>query len=41
MIEYSEWQKSLIHELLFKAEMNKARDVILAKGFDLNQLHGD
>jgi hypothetical protein len=39
--EYSEWQKSLVHEPSFKDQVEIARDVVLAKGLDLNQLHGD
>jgi hypothetical protein len=39
--ECSEWEKTLVHKSSFKAEVEKARDVVLAKGLDLNQLHSD
>jgi hypothetical protein len=41
VVEYSEWLKSLVHQPAYKAQVDKACEVVLANGFDLNQVHGD
>lgn len=38
--DYCAWQQSRVHESL-KAEFRKARDMVLAEGLDLEQVHED
>ena len=39
MKEYSEWQQLQVDNELQKAEYQKARDIALNNGFDLEQIH--
>jgi len=39
--EYSDWQQSKVGDHMLKAEFQKACDVALADGLDLEQLHMD
>ena len=39
--EYSDWQQSKVHEEILKVEFQKACDVTLADGLDLEQIHED
>jgi hypothetical protein len=38
---YSDWQQSKIGDKTLKAEFRKAREVILAEGLNLEQVHKD
>jgi hypothetical protein len=39
--EYSDWQQSQVSDQTLKAEFQKACDIALADGFDLEQIHKD
>jgi hypothetical protein len=39
--EYTNWQKSQVHSQTLQAEFQKACDVALTHGFDLEQIHED
>lgn len=39
--EYSTWQQSRVSREILKADIRKARDLALANGLDLQQVHGD
>ena len=39
--EYSEWQKLFVQDASSQDQVDKACEVVLAKGLDLNQLHSD
>jgi hypothetical protein len=39
--EYSDWQQSRVSSEVLKDDIRKARDLVLANGLDLKQIHGD
>jgi hypothetical protein len=39
--EYSDWHQSRVSSKILKDHIKKARDVALANGLDLNQIHED
>lgn len=39
--EYSDWQQSRVSSEALKDDIRKARDLVLANGLDLKQIHGD
>lgn len=39
--DYSDWHKSRVEDPSYKAQVDKARDVVLQQGRDLHQLHND
>jgi hypothetical protein len=39
--QYSDWQQSQVDDQTLKAEFQKACDIALAHGFDLEQIHKD
>ena len=39
--EYSDWQQSRVSREILKGDIRKARDLALANGLDLQQIHGD
>jgi hypothetical protein len=41
LIEYTEWQQSQTSNQLYKAEIQKAYDVLSENGFDLAQIYND
>lgn len=41
VVEYSNWQQSRVSSEVLKDDIRKARDLVLANGLDLKQIHGD
>jgi hypothetical protein len=41
MTEYTNWQQSQVRDLMLKSEFQKACDIILADGLDLEQVYED
>lgn len=41
VVEYSDWQQSRVSSEALKDDIRKARDLALANGLDLKQIHGD
>jgi uncharacterized protein YpbB len=41
MKEYSDWQQSQVNDETLKAEFQKAYELALTDGFDLEQIHED
>lgn len=41
VVEYSDWQQSRVSSEALKDDVRKARDLVLANGLDLKQIHSD